>query len=92
MTSTIDAAGRLVIPKALRERAGLAPGTPVDIRFHEGAIEITPAVSQGGWETRHGIRFPVPPTDAPDLTVDEIRDVIESGRSDRMDEVTRAGG
>jgi looped-hinge helix DNA binding domain, AbrB family len=91
MTSTIDAAGRLVIPKALRERAGLTPGTPVDIRFHEGAIEITPALRETGWETRHGIRFPVPPADAPELTADDIRDAIEAGRSERIDEASRAG-
>lgn len=91
MSSTIDAAGRLVIPKALRERAGLTPGTRVEFRLHEGAIEITPATSQGGWEDRHGIRFPIPSADAPELSVDDIRDAIEAGRSDRMDEVTRAG-
>lgn len=91
MASTIDAAGRLVIPKALRERAGLAPGTQVDIRFHEGAIEITPAQAESGWEMRHGIRFPVPPGDAPDLSVDDIRDAIDAGRAERIDEVTDAG-
>ena len=92
MASTIDSAGRLVIPKALRERAGLTPGTPVDIRFLEGAIQITPATSQGGWQTRRGIRFPTPPPDGPELSSEEIRDAIEAARSDRMDEVTRAGG
>ena len=91
MTSTIDAAGRLVIPKALRERAGLTPGTHVDIRFHEGAIEITPAHVEAGWDTRHGIRFPVPPVDAPELSVNDIRVAIEAGRAERIDEVSDAG-
>lgn len=40
---TIDAAGRLVIPKAIRERAGLVPGVPLQVRFREGRIEIEPA-------------------------------------------------
>jgi AbrB family looped-hinge helix DNA binding protein len=91
MTATIDAAGRLVIPKALRERAGLTPGTRVDFRFHEGTIEITPAEAEVRWETRHGIQFPVPPDDAPDLSVEEIRDVIDAVRSERTDQVARAG-
>lgn len=91
MGSTIDGAGRLVIPKALRERAGLTPGTSVDIRFREGAIEITPVHSEAGWETRHGIRFPIPPADAPELSADDIRGAIEAGRSERIDEVGRAG-
>ena len=40
MTATIDSAGRLVIPKALRDRAGLTPGTRVDYHFHDGNIAI----------------------------------------------------
>jgi len=91
MTATIDGAGRVVIPKALRDRAGLTPGTRVDIRFHDGAIEICPENIEGTWETRHGINFPVPPADAPDLTVEQVRDVIEAGRESRSDQVARAG-
>lgn len=85
MTATIDAAGRLVIPKALRERAGLTPGTRVHFRFHEGTIEITPVEAEVRWETRHGIQFPVPPDDAPELSVEEVRDVINAVRSERTD-------
>jgi AbrB family looped-hinge helix DNA binding protein len=90
MKSTIDSAGRIVIPKALRERAGLTAGSRVDFRFHDGSIEISPAHVEGGWETRHGINFPVPPADAPDLTVDEIRDAIEAAREHRSDRAARA--
>jgi AbrB family looped-hinge helix DNA binding protein len=43
MTTAIDSAGRLVIPKAVREAAGLRPGTPLDVRFRDGRIEIEPA-------------------------------------------------
>lgn len=91
MSSTIDAAGRLVIPKALRERAGLTPGTRVDFRFHDGVIEISPEDVEGRWETRHGIDFPVPPDDAPDLTVEQVREVIDAGREERRDRSVRAG-
>ncbi|MGI8727938.1 MAG: AbrB/MazE/SpoVT family DNA-binding domain-containing protein, partial [Solirubrobacterales bacterium] len=31
MKTTIDKAGRIVVPKALREAVGLTPGTTVDI-------------------------------------------------------------
>lgn len=91
MTATIDSAGRLVIPKAIRERAGLTAGTRVDFRFHEGVIEIAPVEAEVEWETRHGIRFPVPADDAPDLSVEEIRDAIDNVRGERSDQAARAG-
>jgi AbrB family looped-hinge helix DNA binding protein len=42
MKTTIDAAGRLVIPKELRREARLRPGTELEIRWREGLIEIEP--------------------------------------------------
>jgi len=42
MTVTMDSAGRLVIPKKLREEAELEPDTPLEIRCHNGVIEIAP--------------------------------------------------
>jgi len=43
MKTTIDTAGRLVIPKELRREAGLEPGTELEIRWRHGLIEIEPA-------------------------------------------------
>lgn len=40
METTIDAAGRVVIPKSIREEAGLKPGSPLKIEYREGRIEI----------------------------------------------------
>jgi AbrB family looped-hinge helix DNA binding protein len=42
MKATIDAAGRLVIPKEIRRQAGLRPGLALDVRWHDGRIEIEP--------------------------------------------------
>ena len=42
MKTTIDRAGRLVIPKAIRRKSGIGPGMPLDIRCENGAITITP--------------------------------------------------
>lgn len=36
MKTTIDKAGRVVIPAALRERAGLAPGVQIEVRIGDG--------------------------------------------------------
>lgn len=43
MKTTIDPAGRLVIPKQIRQEAGLQPGMPLDVRWRAGRIEIEPA-------------------------------------------------
>ena len=43
MKTTIDAAGRMVIPKEIRREAGLQPGMPLEVRWREGRIEIEPA-------------------------------------------------
>ena len=42
MTTTMDAAGRLVIPSEIRREAALAPGAPLDVRCRDGVIEIEP--------------------------------------------------
>src|ERR1700691_4218876 len=40
METTIDGAGRVVIPKAIREAAGLKPGSPLKIEYRDGRVEI----------------------------------------------------
>ncbi|HWR14392.1 MAG TPA: AbrB/MazE/SpoVT family DNA-binding domain-containing protein [Terriglobales bacterium] len=42
MVTTIDSAGRLVIPSEIRREADLRPGVPLEVRFHDGRIEIEP--------------------------------------------------
>ncbi len=42
MKTTMDAAGRLVIPGPIRREAALEPGMPLEVRFHDGVIEIEP--------------------------------------------------
>jgi AbrB family looped-hinge helix DNA binding protein len=38
--STIDKAGRVVIPAAIRERAGLTPGTELEITVDEFGVRL----------------------------------------------------
>jgi AbrB family looped-hinge helix DNA binding protein len=40
MKATIDHAGRIVIPKPIRELARLRPGSPLDVVYRDGRIEI----------------------------------------------------
>jgi len=38
----MDASGRLVIPSEIRREAAIEPGTPLDVRWRDGVIEIEP--------------------------------------------------
>lgn len=42
MEVTIDAAGRLLLPKAVRESLGLTPGSKVDVSVYGAGAQITP--------------------------------------------------
>lgn len=42
METTIDAAGRIVVPKQLRDALGLTPGTKVDISWYGAGLQIVP--------------------------------------------------
>jgi len=43
MMTTIDASGRLVVPKEIRRQAGIRPNSRLEVRFRDGRIEIEPA-------------------------------------------------
>ena len=43
MKTTIDSAGRLVIPKEIRQQTGIRAGMSLDVHVKEGKIEIEPA-------------------------------------------------
>ena len=43
METTIDAAGRIVVPKALRDRLGLTPGSRVDISEYGPGLAVVPS-------------------------------------------------
>ena len=54
MTTTIDKAGRVVIPASVRERLGLLPGTPLTVTADDGNVTLTPAVPPPRLVRRHG--------------------------------------
>lgn len=45
MRTTIDSAGRLVVPKVLRDRLGLKPGSTVDVSPYGAGLQMV-AVSR----------------------------------------------
>ena len=80
MITTIDAAGRIVIPKALRRALGLKAGQEVEIRAAEGTIEIEVAATPMTLEKKGGAVVAVPQSEVPPLTAAEVREALEAVR------------
>jgi AbrB family looped-hinge helix DNA binding protein len=76
MKTTIDAAGRIVVPKALRDQVGLIPGQ-VDIAVVGSRIVIEPT-SEESLVEEDGLL--VIPSAGERVTDDDVRDLMESGR------------
>ena len=68
METTIDAAGRIVVPKALREELGLTPGSTVDISRYGFGLQFdeTDWWKEGSWDGASAIllHLGVPGVDA----------------------------
>jgi AbrB family looped-hinge helix DNA binding protein len=65
MRTTIDKAGRLVIPAAIRDKAGLGPGTTIEISLEETGVRIE-RIAPGPRLVRVGKRLVARPTVAAD--------------------------
>ena len=80
MQTTIDAAGRVVIPKPIRESLGLTSARTIEIREREGIIEIEPTATTMRLEERNGHLVAVPDRELPPLTDDLVRATLDKTR------------
>lgn len=80
MRTTIDKAGRLVIPRSLRDRIGLAGGGEVELELDGAAVRIEPV---GGTELREEANLLVIPTVGTPLTSVAVRELIDADRHGR---------
>jgi len=77
MRTTIDRAGRVVVPKALREALDLKAGQVLEIRAGDGRLEIEVAATPMRLR-RHGKGVvAVAETELPKLTAAEVRETLE---------------
>jgi AbrB family looped-hinge helix DNA binding protein len=81
MKTTIDKAGRVVIPAALRDRLGLRPGTELDVIVDDFSIRLVRTVP-GPKLVRVGNRWVARPTVKPeDVPQVDLARVVEEERN-----------
>ncbi|MEX1007852.1 MAG: antitoxin [Acidimicrobiia bacterium] len=80
MRTAIDAAGRLVVPKVLRDRLLLFGGSQVDVVEHDGVIEIRAAPAEVRIVDTPEGPVAVPIEVLPTLTDDDVRTTLERTR------------
>lgn len=80
MKATIDSAGRLVIPRALRERIGLARGGQVEIELDGAAVRIQP-IAGSDLREAGGLLF-IPAAGTP-IGGEDVRELIDADRHGR---------
>ena len=73
MRTTIDKAGRVVIPRQLRDRVGIAPGE-VEITVDGAAVRIEPVAGEGLVEVGGRLVIPASGIAVGDALVRELRD------------------
>jgi AbrB family looped-hinge helix DNA binding protein len=80
MRTTIDAAGRIVVPKAIRDVLGLGAGQELEIAARDGRIEVDVPPVEMRLEDRGGLVVAVPDEPLPTLTARQVREVLEQTR------------
>jgi AbrB family looped-hinge helix DNA binding protein len=81
MRTTIDKAGRLVIPAAIRDKAGLAPGTTIEISLEETSVRLE-RIAPGPRLVRVGKRLVARPTASADTRPEiDVAALVEEERS-----------
>jgi AbrB family looped-hinge helix DNA binding protein len=80
MRTTIDSAGRIVVPKRLRDEMGVQPGQVLELEVRDGRLQVEIAPIDIRLERRR--RGPVAVADKklPTLTAEMVRETLEHTR------------
>lgn len=80
MKTTIDKAGRVVIPAVIRDQAGLQPGTELEVLVDDFSIRLVRAVP-GPKLVRKGGRLVARPTSRPKGEPVDVARLVEEERN-----------
>ena len=77
MKSTIDAAGRIVVPKALRQALGWKAGQELELQACEGRLEAEAVPTPVKLAKRGKGVVAIPAEKLPPLTPEQVRETLE---------------
>jgi len=80
MVTTIDSAGRIVVPKRLRDELGFEAGQQLELSATNGRLEIEHPVTAMRLERHEGRLVAVAEREMPPLTADTVRATLEQVR------------
>lgn len=74
MEAKIDAVGRIVVPKPLRDALGLKPGATVDVSLYGRGLQVVPGSRTARLEKRQGRLVAVSKTKVTDQDIFRLID------------------
>ncbi len=77
MEATVDEVGRIVLPKPLRDRLRLVPGTKVDVSEYGDGLHVAPVSRTARLTERDGRLVAVAETP---ITDDDVIALVDAGR------------
>lgn len=77
MKTKVDDVGRIVLPKPMRDRLGLASGTIVDVTLYGDGLHIAPGGRTARLERHDGTLVAMADTE---ITDDDVFEIIDSVR------------
>lgn len=80
MKAAIDSAGRLVVPKQLRDALGLVAGQELELRVVDSRLEIEVPPTPMRLEKKGRSYVAVPTKRLPPLTAGQVREALERTR------------
>jgi AbrB family looped-hinge helix DNA binding protein len=80
MKAPMDAAGRVVVPKAIREELALEAGVELEISVRDGCMVLTPEPTAVSLVRRGKVMVAKAKEPMPKLTEKSVRDALEGTR------------